>query len=358
MKILFDISHPAHVHYFKNMIWSLLKNGSTVIVTVKSKEMTTHLLDALGLKYTIIGKNRRGVIPKILGIAIYTIKLFFICLYHKPDLIINASLSAAFVARLTGKYHIALEDTFNMEQVRLYLPFTSLLITGMYAKDVAGKKQLKLPFYQELLYLHPRYFQPDIGVLAELGVTKSQKYAIVRFVSWSASHDRGQGGLSYNNKINLVSRLSKILTVFISSEATLPQEIQQYGVQIKPEDMHDALYYSHLFIGEGATMASESAILGTPSIYVNSSQLGYIKDIQNYGLLYSFTNSEIDQENAINKAVEIAKLDNVKAHYLIKRDQMLKDKIDVTSFLVWFVENYPNSVFEMKKPDFKFDIFM
>ena len=29
--------------------------------------------------------------------------------------------------------------------------------------------------------------------------------------------------------------------------------------------------------------------------------------------------------------------------YKIKRDMMLKDKIDVSSFLVWFFENYPNS---------------
>ena len=34
--------------------------------------------------------------------------------------------------------------------------------------------------------------------------------------------------------------------------------------------MHNALKYASLFVGEGATMASECAILGTPAIYVNS----------------------------------------------------------------------------------------
>ncbi len=36
------------------------------------------------------------------------------------------------------------------------------------------------------------------------------------------------------------------------------------------------LAYATLFIGEGATMASECAVLGTPAIYVNSLQLGYL----------------------------------------------------------------------------------
>ena len=37
-----------------------------------------------------------------------------------------------------------------------------------------------------------------------------------------------------------------------------------------------------------------------------------------------------------------------------KRDRMLADKIDVTAFLVWFVENYPKSAIIMKaNPDYQ-----
>ena len=27
MRVLFDIAHPAHVHFFKNIIWELHKGG-------------------------------------------------------------------------------------------------------------------------------------------------------------------------------------------------------------------------------------------------------------------------------------------------------------------------------------------
>ena len=59
-----------------------------------------------------------------------------------------------------------------------------------------------------------------------------------------------------------------------------------------------------------------------------------------------------------NKAIEIAQQDNIKPDYYRKRDNLLKQKINLTSFLVWFVEHYPKSVAEMKKHDFKFDRFM
>jgi len=36
---------------------------------------------------------------------------------------------------------------------------------------------------------------------------------------------------------------------------------------------------------------------------------------------------------------------------------MLENKIDVTSFMIWFVENYPESVKEVKSPGFSFDRF-
>ncbi len=49
-------------------------------------------------------------------------------------------------------------------------------------------------------------------------------------------------------------------------------------------------------------------------------------------------------------------MDNLKEEFQIRRQKMLADKIDVTAFLVWFVENYPNSAKVMKEnPDYQFN---
>ena len=52
-------------------------------------------------------------------------------------------------------------------------------------------------------------------------------------------------------------------------EGEIPKQLDKYKLPIDPTDSC-ILYYAELFIGEGATMASECAVLGTPSIYVNS----------------------------------------------------------------------------------------
>tara|TARA_B100000315_G_C14584869_1_gene592441 strand:+ start:2797 stop:2976 length:180 start_codon:yes stop_codon:yes gene_type:complete len=55
--------------------------------------------------------------------------------------------------------------------------------------------------------------------------------------------------------------------------------------------MHDVLYYATLYIGEGATMASECAMLVTHAIYVNSLTAGTLEKQEEYGLIYGFRNS-------------------------------------------------------------------
>ena len=39
MKVLVHISHPAHVHFFKNAIWNLKRDGHEVKITAKDKTL-------------------------------------------------------------------------------------------------------------------------------------------------------------------------------------------------------------------------------------------------------------------------------------------------------------------------------
>lgn len=357
MNVLIDIGHPAHVHYFKNMALQLLELGHQVLFTVKDKEVAVPLLQAYRFRFEVLGKNKKGTISKLAGLFFYTVRFFNTAIRYKPDILFNASLSAAIVSWTLGKYHISLEDTFNMEQVNLYLPFTDLIITGDYPHRYLGRKQLALPFYQELLYLHPKYFAPDRSIYKTLGLEEDDRYAMVRFVSWGASHDVGHSGMTTENKIELVKQLSGRLRVFISSEGELPDSLKGYLIKIPPEKMHDVLAFAHLFVGESATMASECAMLGTPALYMNSKEFGSTNDQAQYGLLELFKESEADQNAMIKRAVEIAAEPSYKEMHASAREKLLADKIDVTAFMVWFVENYPNSKKEIQSPQFDFSRF-
>jgi len=358
MRILIDIGHPAHIHLFKIFAWRMQEKGHQILFTCRDRECILQLMKVYGFIYVNFGKHYSGILGKIFGLIKNEWQMLNTTIQFKPDLFLShGSTIAAFASFIVHKPHIALEDTFNMEQVKPCMLFTDVVLTGDYPHPSLGKKEIKYPGYHELAYLHPNVFTPDERILEILGVKKGEKYVIVRFVAWEASHDIGHSGISNENKIKLVNTLSKHLRVFISSETELPEELKKFQINIPPEQMHNALAFAHLFVGESSTMASESAVLATPAIYINDSQLGYTCDLAKYGLLYSFTESIQDQLDVIKKAEEIALKPNTKEEYLPKREKMLADKIDVSAFLIWFVENYPASVKEIKAKDFDFGRF-
>ena len=75
------------------------------------------------------------------------------------------------------------------------------------------------------------------------------------------------------------------------------------------------------------------------------------KELENdYGLIFNIR----EPGKAIKKAEELIKKDDLKKEWKKKRDKLLKDKIDLTSFFVWFIGNYPKSHKIMKKnPDYQ-----
>jgi predicted glycosyltransferase len=146
-----------------------------------------------------------------------------------------------------------------------------------------------------------------------------------------------------DSKHKAIKELGKYGRVLITSESPLPQEFEGYRITVSPEKIHDLLYYAMLYIGEGATMATESAILGTPSIYVSSfsGTLGNLIELeQKYGLMYNYN----DPEKALKKAVELLQKPHIKKEWNEKRETMLKDVKNVTGFMVWFIEDFPKSL--------------
>lgn len=350
MKILIDIGHPAHVHYFKNFAWIMLNKGHEIFFTCRNKDVTVSLLEHYNFKFKNLGNNFKSIPGKIFGLFYFTFRILLIARRYKPDLFLNATMYSAIVAWLVRKPHISLEDTFNKEQVRLYLPFTSCVLTGDYDHPSLGEKEIRYKGYQELLYLHPKYFKPDKAILKELNVIENEIFVILRFVSWNASHDAGHRGLTLENKIKAVLSFEKYGKVFISSESELPNELKSYQFKLLPHRIHDVIAYASLLFGESATMVSEAGVLGTPGIYLDNTGRCYtFEQEERYGLCYNFSESTGDQLKAIDLGIELLLGADLKKEWDVRRIKMLKEKIDVTAFLVWFVENWPKSFEIMQK---------
>jgi predicted glycosyltransferase len=264
---------------------------------------------------------------------------------------------ASISAFLLRKPHISVEDTFNFEQIRFYKPFTQVILTSDYEHPLKSDKVIRYAGYHELAYLHPSRFTPDKSVLQKLGVFDNEKYVIIRFVSWVASHDFGHTGISVENKLKAVTEFSKYAKVFVSSEIELPEEFEKFKFKISPDRMHDAIAFSSLVFGESSTMAEEAAMLGIPSIYLNDKRTHYTQHLEkDYGLVYNYSATDEDQQLALIKGLELLQQSGLEEQWNEKKDRMLADKIDVTAFLVWFIENYPASKKIMKEnPDYQYN---
>ena len=358
MNILIDIGHPAHIHLFKHFAWDMIAKGHNIIFTCREKEYVIELLSHYGFTYQSFGRKYKNSVGKILGLLEFDVKEFIAGLKFKPDIFLShGSIYAAQAAFMLGKPHIALEDTFNFEQIRLYKPFTKYILTADYEHPLKSPKVIKYAGYHELSYLHPKRFIPDKSVLNELGIIEGEKYVIIRFVSWNASHDIGHTGICYENKIKAVEEFSRYAKVFISSEKELPDSLEKFRITIKPHRMHDAIAFATLMFGESSTMVEEAAMLGVPGIYLFNNSTFYTKHLeQQYGLIFNYSESESDQKKAIDKAIELLKKNDLKVILKTKQKKLLEHKIDVTAFLVWFIENYPQSAKIMKEnPDYQYN---
>nr|WP_321497937.1 DUF354 domain-containing protein [uncultured Methanolobus sp.] len=342
MRILFETTHPAHVHCFKNIIGNLKTNGHEVIVAAKDKEVTLKLLDSYKIDYEIVGTNRKGMLNKALGLINTDYKLYKLSKKFKPDVLVGrGSISLAHLSILTQKPYIALIDTENAHLIAyLSAPFANKICASeCYQGKINQKKELRFRGYKELAYLHPNHFRPDPTVLDLAGLEKEEKFIIVRFVAWGATHDIGDKG--FTDKEKLINELIKYRRVLISSETKLPDSIEKYRINAPPELIHSLLYYADLFIGESATMATESAVLGTPSIFVSSSRRGYTDELENkYDMLYNFTDSMQSQQRAISKATEILMDGSSNEKWNKKMERFFRDKEDITAFMLNEIVKY------------------
>lgn len=340
-RILFDVGHPGQVHQFKNLYWIFEKKGWECLFTAKDKDITIELLKKYNLKYRLLSKSKKGLFNKIINIPIDYYRFFKILKSFKPDIVLSRfSLHSAHISKLNRITNIAFSDTEHASLFhKLTLPFVDIKFTGESYTAELGKNHFKYNSNIEFFYLQPNTFNYQDSINNFLKLKENEQYIILRFVSWDAHHDIGQKGLTIEDKIKITMELSKFVRVFITSEKKLPAELSDFEIKIPSDYIHSVLSNAVLYIGEGGTMASESACLGVPSIYVNPLGAGVFDEQEEYGLLFKLQ----DLDKILGKAKAIISDNNSKKKFMDLRDQYLADKIDVLKFITWFIENFPES---------------
>lgn len=354
MNILMDIGHPGHVHLLRNCYFELVKNNHLVLVTVKDIPIAKQLLKLYKIDYIEIGTKKDSIIQKGLSQLKYNWKIFNLVKKHNIELGIGSSITLAHISKITPMKSIILDDDDDEVEplfVKYAHPFANVVLSPDVLKGKRKKKEcIFYAGYHELAYLHPNKFKPDIKVLNDLMLDENDKFFIMRFNVFKAHHDIDVIGLTLDQKLELINVLKPFGKVFITTEREIEPELKQYQLKISPEKTHSLMSYATIFLGDSQTMSSEAAVLGVPSIRCNSlaGEISYLEEEEHkYGLTYGFKPQ--DFEKLLNKVNGLLQNKNLKSDWEKKRNSMLKDKIDVSNFLVWFIENYPKSQAVMKK---------
>jgi uncharacterized protein len=344
MKVLFQIGHPAHVHFFKNVIWELNRRDHKVIIISRKKDVTIELLDSYGFQYEIFEHFSTSLAGKAIDLIHSDFFVYRLARKKRPDVMIAlGSPSIAHAGWLLGIPSIFFNDTEDAHIANnLAKPFATVMLTPQCFREDFGRKHVRFNGYKELASLHPKYFTPDPSVLDDLGINKGEPYIVVRRISYDAHHDIGLKGIKKENEF--YRELEKYGRVLVSSEN--PSEKNKYSYKIVPAKFHSLLAYATLYIGEGGTTAAEAALLGTPAIHIEADSHGqatgytcgnFLELRDRYQLLYFFP----DEKQALIKAKEILDNNTSKAEWKRKRDVLISDKIDVTAWMTNFIERLP-----------------
>jgi uncharacterized protein len=342
MKVLFDIVHPAHVHFFKHMLTGLAKRGHETRIVAREKDVTTALLDRLGFSYETVGRSGK---KSLFGMGSELLRrdlvLARVARSFKPDMIVTRNPAGAQTGRLLGIPAIFDTDDGKAAGIHFWsaAPFAHVITTPDCSDEDYGRRHVKYPGYKQTAYLHPNHFTPDRSVLQALGVAPGERYFIVRFVAMVASHDLGEGGLPLAAKRTLIDKLRARGRVFLSSEDQLPPELLPLKFPLPPDRLHDALAFADLLVGDSQTVAAEAAVLGTPSLRVSSwtGRLAYLTELEKrYGLTFAYHPKKADELMAhVDRWLAQPSL---RQSLLPQHQRLLADKVDMAEWFVNYLE--------------------
>ena len=282
MKVLFDLLHPANSLKFRFVIEELKRQGHEVIVTARDKDVTCQLLDAWNIPYIKLSTMGKGKVNLLTELISRNIRLIRVCLKEKPHVMVGYNgisiAQVGWLLRIPSVYVTENEDAKLL--TILGTPFaTKILTEKSFMKDYEKKHRFIEGFFEQA-YLTD--WTPDAGVLEENDLLdysqgpmrdnapKIKPYSFVRFVAMKATHDFGEKGLSFDDKIKIVELLEKKGRVIVNIEGEYPPEFEKYKMKSSPEKVHSLIYFAQLYIGDSQAMASEAGILGTPAIRCNS----------------------------------------------------------------------------------------
>ncbi len=351
-RILIFLGHPAHFHLFRYLIPKLQREGHTVKVLIRSKDILEELCKHEGLEFVNVQPTyrKKGVISFALSFLQKYVRIGSLIRSFKPDMLLGSEPTLAHLGKVfrISSFIFSEDDVHVIPQfAKVAYPFVSAIVSPETCD--AGKwshKKIGYAGFHKLAYLHPSVFTPDKSLLGEM---TNRPYFILRLAELSAYHDVNRKGITAEVARQLIDLLQPHGDIYITSERALEPEFEMYRMKLPVQHIHHAMYFAQAYIGDSQSMAVEAALLGTPGIRFNdfNGEIGVLNELENrYSLTYSISTKE--PQRLLDKVKEFLSQPDLKEQYGERRFRLLDEKINVPDFFIWLITHYPSSAHELK----------
>lgn len=290
MKILVDLNHPVDINFFKNAIrlWTA-EHGCQVDICLQPRGKMVAILQSELPEYafTTMGTFQKTMARKILMHAWRFPQFANHVRRGRYDVV--ASFGGIVVSHATwllGKPSVIFDD--DIEYGIGYWPYkpfaTRLLLPAQV--PATGRNIMRYKGFKELAYLHPNYFRPDEGTLAEYGLEPSS-YVFVREVSKVSGNyaHLETGGLA-----GVCARVKEqgLMVVLSLEDKSLKDQFAPHCIILQEpvRDIHSLMHFARLTISSGDTMARESCLAGTPVIYTGGRTMSVNSELVRKGIFF------------------------------------------------------------------------
>ena len=297
MRILIDISHPAHANFFKHVPPLLEKEGHTIIISVLNRGKLKNIVQKEYSKYLIIpsGNYRSNKFSIIFeaNILRFFRQIYNILRYRIDFGLSVGSFTLGAAMKLIGRKNLQFDDDPE-RKLNVYLEritATRLLFPPI----VKEKKNIKtFNALKEWSYLSPKYFKPDPKVINVYNL-KLKSYIFIREVQTKSFNYINQNPnivLSYAHLIPL-----EFPVILSLEDKSLKEKYPSHWIILNEpvEDIHSIIYFSKMVISSGDSMAREGAQLGVPSIYCGERMMKANDLIIRRGMLLQMTMPKVPE---------------------------------------------------------------
>jgi predicted glycosyltransferase len=295
MRVWIDLTNSPHVLVMRPVIEQLRGDGHEVEVTARDFAQTLQLLDRFGLAHTAIGRHRgERLASKGLGLVDRSLQLarwaraqakaqgrFDLALGHgSNDVTVAAKLLGIPCSTMFDYEWATVQHHVNCHLAQAVV-VPAAIPPERLARYGARRKLRRYEGLKEEYYLAD--FEPDDGVLDELGLDRGRPLVVVRTPPEVSLYHRFENDLFADVLRRLRDAAASEGLQAVVLPRTEPQREQlsavaEFVVPRRAIDAQSLIAFADLVVSAGGTMNREAVALGTPVYTTFEGRLGAVDE--------------------------------------------------------------------------------